>query len=197
MACMCSDSHCSPAGVPYKTFSYININISEANLKKCEWTFLLHKISSCVSWSDVWSDCGSLTIYPNMSFSPQATILQSLPRCEPTNTAFTHLHKAEWWIHGLSLHDYSFFSVEEFTSCAFTSPPSTLITMPWFLLWITLISRLHEVLCIDHLWMNVWRAGFEADSQFMWLIKGILPTHNFINLIIFNTLLLIYYFLVL
>lgn len=27
---------CSSAGVPYKTFGYINISISEANLKKCK-----------------------------------------------------------------------------------------------------------------------------------------------------------------
>lgn len=43
----CSDTHtdihsfihsfnCFSAGVPYKTFGYININISDANLKRCK-----------------------------------------------------------------------------------------------------------------------------------------------------------------
>lgn len=44
VTCMCSDSCFSPAGVPYKTFGYVNINISDADLKKCKWT----ELTSCI-----------------------------------------------------------------------------------------------------------------------------------------------------
>lgn len=59
VACMCSNSRCSFAGNPLKTFGYININISDDNLKKCKSTYscCVNSTASCVLFRCLFRLC--------------------------------------------------------------------------------------------------------------------------------------------